>query len=151
MQNILWYIHTKFGSYWSCSFRGEEFWKIVNDDNGCQQTPSNGKTSHGLKKKKLRFIMTWVQFHTSSQIEVFLKSFLNLNFNQSDHWKLKTWGKTQHKEILNMRFFNETQAWPHTIHYLHYSQRSLISNGKLDKCFPCQKSFQLSKFPLNPL
>ena len=25
-------IHTKFGSNWSSSVRGEEFWKIVNDD-----------------------------------------------------------------------------------------------------------------------
>ena len=27
-------IHTKFGSNWSSSFRGEEFWKIVNDEDG---------------------------------------------------------------------------------------------------------------------
>ena len=33
-QNTLRYIHTKFGSKWSSSVRGEQFWKIVNDDDG---------------------------------------------------------------------------------------------------------------------
>ena len=32
MQDTLRNIHTKFGSNWSSSVRGEEFWKIVNDD-----------------------------------------------------------------------------------------------------------------------
>ena len=36
MQNTPRIIQTKFGSNWSSSVRGEEFWKIVNNDNGCQ-------------------------------------------------------------------------------------------------------------------
>ena len=36
MQETLGNIHTKFGFNWLISVRGEEFWKIVNDDNGRQ-------------------------------------------------------------------------------------------------------------------
>ena len=34
MQNTKKPIHTKFGFNWSSSIRGEEFWKVVNDDKG---------------------------------------------------------------------------------------------------------------------
>ena len=36
MQDSQGNIHTKFGSKWSSSFKGEEFGKIVNDDDGRQ-------------------------------------------------------------------------------------------------------------------
>ena len=51
-------------------------------------------------------------FHKKSQVEIFLKSFLNSNFNQSDHFKLKLWPKTQWiEENLNLRVFYETRSW----------------------------------------
>ena len=36
MQDTPWDIRTKFGSNWTSSVRGEELWKIVNDNNGHQ-------------------------------------------------------------------------------------------------------------------
>ena len=42
-------IQTKFGFHWSCTFRGEDFWKSLRrttDDGRRRRTPSDGNSSH---------------------------------------------------------------------------------------------------------
>ena len=47
-------IHNMIGSNWSSSFRGEEFWKIDNDDDGQWQKPNDGNNSHDLPPVDLK-------------------------------------------------------------------------------------------------
>ena len=51
-------IQTKFGSNWTSSVRGEEFWTNVNDDDydhdGPRRTSSDGNSSHALRASELK-------------------------------------------------------------------------------------------------
>ena len=87
-------INTKFGSYWSSSFRGEEFWKIVDDDG--RQVIAIAHMAYGqvieLKKGDT------VQFIMQKQYT----KYLSLSYNRSwetcyKKWKERTNGWTRLK------------------------------------------------------